>query len=882
MLKPLIDITLFQDAIENDVVIITANQRLANQIHQAWGQLISNNQGVWTTPRVMPLEHWQNYYWHELQDQNHHLVRGLTKLDNTQSLYFWEQAITQHEGESNSAYAEMALNCNDLLQRWNLTEKDIQFSSNSVDKYRNWCNSYHKLLDKNNFVTSASAWKLVREAFQTQALPKEATLALYGFQSIPPLQQTTLESACDKIIEISEGTQKAKCIKVACADAKKEMDSAAKWAATELSKNANQRIGILVPELNSAVQPTARTISEALAQYNCPTDVNISAGVPLNETPLIYAALGLINLCKNNQTLEEWLQLLYSPFCFFDQLPVQFKVECELWLRKTHSYQFSFEKFIQAARGVQAEQEDPDALEPFLEPLYGLQNWIKQQTKGNKTFYDWAVFFNDLTQYLQWPGNKELDSLERQQLKQWHKLLVNFCELDNLGINISLNDALLYLSKTAGKHIFHPQTGDAPLQILGLLEGSGLKFDQLWIMGLSSDNFPSAQSMDPILPADFQRTHSMPHSLPERELEIANKLLDSYRNNSQQVIFSWPLKEGESDIDESPLIKATESIQIDQLIPEHGEMAPWLQQPYQCQSVTDTAPAFDSQYESIKGGSSILKNQSTCPFNAFAIHRLAASEIKEPELGLSAMARGTILHEILYRLWGQWKFSNKLSDLSVQAINQQINQNIQGVLEEQAKKHPILLGLRFKELEHQRLFKLTQQWLELEKNRAPFEVAAVEQKVAISFGDLNISLTVDRVDHVDDKTVLIDYKTGSVNAKDWEGERPKDPQLPLYVLAYKEAVNGCAFAQIKSNNIKFSGLMDDPSIPDISLSSDWPKQIEEWQQSMHNLAQEFTQGESKLQVYNKQAFTYQEYLIPLNRWNEQADISDFDESAEIE
>ena len=51
---------------------------------------------------------------------------------------------------------------------------------------------------------------------------------------------------------------------------------------------------------------------------------------------------------------------------------------------------------------------------------------------------------------------------------------------------------------------------------------------------------------------------------------------------------------------------------------------------------------------------------------------------------------------------------------------------------------------------------------------------------------------------------------------------------------------------------------------------------------MHNLAQEFTQGESKLQVYNKQAFTYQEYLIPLNRWNEQADISDFDESAEIE
>ena len=112
----------------------------------------------------------------------------------------------------------------------------------------------------------------------------------------------------DKIIEISEGTKKAKCIKVACADAK-EMDSAAKWAANELSKNANQRIGILVPELNSAVQPTAWTI-RALAQYNCPTDV-----ISLRVSPLMkhlnLCALGLINLCKNNQTLEEWLQLLY-------------------------------------------------------------------------------------------------------------------------------------------------------------------------------------------------------------------------------------------------------------------------------------------------------------------------------------------------------------------------------------------------------------------------------------------------------------------------------------------------------------------------------------------------------------------------------------------
>ena len=63
------------------------------------------------------------------------------------------------------------------------------------------------------------------------------------------------------------------CLKIACADAKKEMDSAAKWAAQELSK-PNQG-GILVPELNQRCSAHRRIISEALAHYGA-TDVNIS------------------------------------------------------------------------------------------------------------------------------------------------------------------------------------------------------------------------------------------------------------------------------------------------------------------------------------------------------------------------------------------------------------------------------------------------------------------------------------------------------------------------------------------------------------------------------------------------------------------------------
>ena len=102
-LSPLIDISLFRNTIEKNHLILTANQRLANEIQQAWGQSILGTQAVWTSPRIMSLEHWQSHCWNELQDQNHQLVQGLTKLGETQSLYLWEQAIAQHEDQTNKS-----------------------------------------------------------------------------------------------------------------------------------------------------------------------------------------------------------------------------------------------------------------------------------------------------------------------------------------------------------------------------------------------------------------------------------------------------------------------------------------------------------------------------------------------------------------------------------------------------------------------------------------------------------------------------------------------------------------------------------------------------------------------------------------------------------
>ena len=246
---------------------------------------------------------------------------------------------------------------------------------------------------------------------------------------------------------------------------------------------------------------------------------------------------------------------------------------------------------------------------------------------------------------------------------------------------------------------------------------------------------------------------------------------------------------------------------------------------------------------------------------------------------MSALDRGSLLHEILFRLWGIWKTSATLQALSDQQLQQQLATTIEQTLTEWAPRHPILRGDRFRGLEQQRLEKLLTQWLEEEKLRPPFEVVELESKNSVRFGDLEINLRLDRVDQIGDKLLIIDYKSGAVKESSWSGTRPVDPQLPLYVLASNPRANGCAFAQIKGGKIKFVGSTDSKFLAsekvtgDTDLSQQWAEQIDAWQSALSNLADEFVNGHASVEVYDQTQFGYQDYLLPLNRWSEEADIN---------
>ena len=116
--------------------------------------------------------------------------------------------------------------------------------------------------------------------------------------------------------------------------------------------------------------------------------------------------------------------------------------------------------------------------------------------------------------------------------------------------------------------------------------------------------------------------------------------------------------------------------------------------------------------------------------------------------------------------------------------------------------------------------------------------------------------TIDRLDRTEDGAlVVIDYKTGLVKIGDWEGDRPREPQLPLFSVANPQPIDSLCFARIKRGEMSFHGISDSregipgvvPSEATRQEAQPWSKRLTLWRQRLEHLAKEFRSGYSPVQ-----------------------------------
>jgi ATP-dependent helicase/nuclease subunit B len=238
-----------------------------------------------------------------------------------------------------------------------------------------------------------------------------------------------------------------------------------------------------------------------------------------------------------------------------------------------------------------------------------------------------------------------------------------------------------------------------------------------------------------------------------------------------------------------------------------------------------------------KGGTRILVDQAACPFRAFARHRLGAEALEAPVEGLDARDRGTLLHALMRELWTELKRSEALAGDCAAAIERAAA----AAIREAGVEEP------FASLERRRLAKLASDWLAIERQRPPFEVVALEAKRTLVVAGLELSGRIDRMDRLaSGGHAVIDYKGGRTTPQEWIGERPDDPQVPLYALNCDD-VSAAAFAKLKTGEMRYMGFSRaKDAIPKVQQAKSWDSLVAGWKTELEALGAGFAAGEARV------------------------------------
>lgn len=828
--------------IENGALILTVNKRLARYIQEIYDKEQSGKGKLtWDTPDIYMVSTWIANLFQGLSDK--------PILSQEQAHYIWEDIISNdnvdimhpHEGVTRVAEAYQ------IIHDYLLALPDDNIFTEEVERFSRWKRIFEDICNKKGFVPMEKVTEKVIQAIQARKIIPHRQVMFCGFDEIKPVYKSlidTLEKTGSNIIfwyPCAPVRNKPCLVQPSCPE--EEVSYVARWVRSLIEKGEKD-IAVVVPKLGFYRSLIERIFAEELAPESVLPDhsevmpFNISLGLPLKSTGLIDIALKVLECDIRKTPIEVISALLRSPYLGDSWEEMGEWAILDLELRKLNRLNLSFKDIINTA-------EKKNSGKRFARILHSIIELRRSQPAEAYPGY-WARYFYNLLRSLKWPGPRTLDSIEYQTIGSWHDLLDTFTSLDDIASPMLKQKAIDLLKWFACTRIFQPESRQGYIQIMGILEASGMTFDHLWILGMYEDAMPSSPRPNPFLPISLQKASGVEHSSVEKELDFARRVMDRLYSSSSHIIASCPKQKDGQDISPSWFVMSLEDAPIEEL-PESSLISKMMGiSKGRLESIEDYKISPLKTTGVIKGGAKILKDQAMCPFRAFAYHRLMAETPEIPESGILVKDRGTVIHMALEYIWKELK-SSKVLD-----THDHIEDIIEDAVYYALKKYlQDRKGSSYFEIEAKRTRQLLREWLDLEKTRPPFKIQATEEKDNITIGGLPVRIKIDRIDQLQDgKYLLIDYKTGEVNKKDWYKDRLTEPQLPLYALNVK-GLKGITFAKIKPGGCKFTGIMDGPecfsNISPFTHGTEnkyesWRDLILEWEAKLKGLAKEFIEG----------------------------------------
>jgi len=868
------------NALEQGATVVTANQRLARHLSMRYAA-VQQGRGaqVWETPDVLPWPAWLARSWASwFEGMLNTDVCPVNLLTPEQEQVLWEAVIRECERDhallNVSAAAGLARDAWNLWHAWRLPLKSGGPHTPDTQAFLKWAAVFAAHCKAKQLLDSARLADAVADGFAAGRLIIPAKLLLAGFDELTPQQKAVLDvlwdARCDAIVTDPPARSSGQAVRVGAPDLEQEVWLAARWARARLEDDPDAQIGVIVPELGQVRDRIARIFEDTFhpdavspAAARSARAYTISLGLPLRNYPVIHTALNVLDLSRDSIALAQAGNLLRSPFLGGGEAEMSRRALLDSRLREVGELEIDLRLL---ARFAEAKDRDGNPWHyacPYLAEMLRAFERVLETLPARQVPSAWAESFNQLLTALGWPGERTLNSNEYQTVQAWRDALRDFGSLDRVMPQVTLPEALARLRRITATQ-FQPESPEAPVQVLGILEASGASFDYLWVMGMHDEAWPRAARPNPMLPIALQRGHNVPHACAQRELDYACRVTQRLLKSAPETVASYPTHEGDRDLHPSPLIAMLDEVQTQELRVYSGET--WAIAIYRSADIEmlpdDSGPALE--HSQAPGGTRLLEDQAACPFRGFATHRLGARALREPGLGLDPSARGALVHDALEKIWSKLKTHERLCTITAAHLQAIVTAAVEQTIDRVRHLRGRSRSDRFFLIEQERLEQLLLAWLELEKQRAPFKIAALEQEQIAEISGLRLRTRVDRIDElvVSHRPIIIDYKTGAPKLPAWFDDRLEQPQLPLYsvYLQGEQRPAAIVLAHVRQGEMKYQGIVEhDGLVPDLKAfmntksggdCSSWDSIFSSWKAAIDQLAAEIRAGRAVVDPKN--------------------------------
>lgn len=798
--------------------VITVNNRLAREIVKYFKPQRSQ---VRDLPSIYPLSAWLTQ---QLFNAGLHLITpgqersalGLPHLiDSFTSQMLWAQVIAEHESQNplldvNRA-AQQASSAHGLLLTWRIKVHASE-ATPEYQRFMLWRQTYLDRLNTQSAIDGYQRLDAVNTYAAQGVLSLPDSVVLSGFKDRAPSEVDLLETLAKQGVTIyellipQEPTQSVRTL--SCLDQYEEWQQAARWARDQLGANPAGRFAIIAPNLQEQADHAKRVLTRELSHA-----FNVAVAPPLAQWPLAQAMLAwleVINRFEAGQRCDVHVvsKPLLLGFCAGHAQEASERALLDAQWRRFEQMYVTLGDWLSSL----------DRLPQLRQAWLTLQAGQFTHPVRTQSAYQWTLIWRNQLAAIGFPGDQTLDSIDYQVVMAIDALFETFMALDQVLEPMSVQQALGFLGRLARQMPFQPQRDPtARLDVLGLLEAEGGRWDAVWVMGLNDDVLPASPNPNPFIPLSALIAAQAPRATPERERLWASQLFEDLMQCAPVVTLSWSQQAGERELRPAPLLMS---------YPAQGfDAGPMDQSPSPSQMTTsdasvpiqiwhDTHTPTVTIDERIKGGADLFETQARNPLWAFFRYRLNVRALKPYALTRPVVEQGLFMHGVMKALVQTYPSQQQLLE-ACQAPDW--DTILDHLIEQVAQAQLTLMPKQLQAMHCARAKQVVNVWCEFDAKRAPYVMKHVEEKLMLAHGPLNITLQVDRIDELQaGHYVVFDYKTGTVPSdlkKEWSRPNPIASQLLTYTLAWQQHepsahIAAMALLQIKPNQTQAVGFSE--------------------------------------------------------------------------